>query len=79
MMNQQFITKVLKKNVRPLKQKKIKTNNMTQEERTQLIREIKELLQMDYESKVNSRGSMFDDDTLKLLKSVLQKCLSLSI
>jgi hypothetical protein len=52
---------------------------MTQEERTQLIREIKELLQMDYESKVNSRGSMFDDDTLKLLKSVLQKCLSLSI
>jgi hypothetical protein len=52
---------------------------MTQQERTELIREIKELLKMDYESKINLRCSMFDDDTLKLVKSVLQKCLSLSI
>ena len=52
---------------------------MTQQERTELIKEIKELLKMDYECKVSSRGSMFDDETIKLLKSVLQKCLSLSI
>jgi len=51
---------------------------MTQQERTELIREIKDLIKLDYESKVNSRGSLFDDETLKLMKSVLQKCLSLS-
>jgi hypothetical protein len=51
---------------------------MTQQERTELIREIKELIKLDYEIKVNSRGSLFDDETLKLMKSVLQKCLSLS-
>ena len=52
---------------------------MTEQERTELIREIKELLKMDYECKVNSIGSMFDDKTIKLLKLVLQKCLSLCI
>jgi hypothetical protein len=51
---------------------------MTQQQKIELIREIKELIKLDYESKVNSRGWIFDDETLKLMKSVLQRCLSLS-
>lgn len=51
---------------------------MTQQERTKLIKEIKELLKMDYKCKVKTKDSMFDDETIKLLKAVLQKCLLLS-
>jgi hypothetical protein len=52
---------------------------MTQEERTQLIREIKELLQLDYQSRIASRGSMFDDETIKIMKAVLQKLFAMSL
>lgn len=52
---------------------------MSQEERTQLIREIKELLQLDYESRTTSHGVMFDDDTIKLMKAVLQKLFAMSL
>jgi len=51
---------------------------MTQEERTQLIREIKELLQLDYESRTTSHGSMFDDETIKVMQAVLQKLFMMS-
>jgi hypothetical protein len=51
---------------------------MTHQERIELIREIKELLQMQEESRNSAQGKMFDEDTIKLMKSVLQKCLGLS-
>lgn len=46
---------------------------MTQQERTELIREIKELLQLHYECKKTSVLSVFDEETIKVMKSVLQK------
>ena len=52
---------------------------MTQQERTELIREIKELLQMQEESRNTAQGRMFDDETIKAMKAVLQKCLALSV
>ena len=51
---------------------------MKQEERTQLIREIKELLQLDYESRT-THGAMFDDETIKVMKAVLQKLFAKSL
>ena len=48
---------------------------MTQQKRTELIREIKELLQLDYESKKTSLHATFDEETIHLLKSVLKTCL----
>jgi len=52
---------------------------MSQEERTQLIREIKELLQMQEVSRTIQPALMFNDETIKLMKDVLQKCLKLSL
>ena len=52
---------------------------MTQEERTQLIREIKELLQLDCKSRTTSHGAMFDDETIKVMKAVLQKLFVMSL
>lgn len=52
---------------------------MSQEERTQLIREIKELLQLDYDSRTSSYGAMFDDETIKIMKTVLLKLFTMSL
>lgn len=52
---------------------------MTQQERTDLIREIKELLKLDYESKIALNGPMFDEETIKVIKSVLQKLFAMSL
>ena len=49
---------------------------MTHQERIELIREIKELLQMQEESRDSAQGNMFDEDMIKLMKSVLLKCLT---
>jgi hypothetical protein len=46
---------------------------MKQEERTQLIREIGNLLQM------HQNQNLFDDETISLLKNLLKKCLKLSV
>lgn len=51
---------------------------MTQQERTELITEIKELLRLDYEHKKTMFLSMFDEETIKLMKSVLKKYLKRS-
>lgn len=48
---------------------------MSSKERIELIREIKELLQMDYVSRLASRGCMFDDDTITVMKQKLVKLL----
>ena len=48
---------------------------MTQEERTQLIREIKELLILNK----NDKGGTFDSETKKLLLTLLNKMLVMSL
>jgi tRNA C32,U32 (ribose-2'-O)-methylase TrmJ len=51
---------------------------MTQQERTELIREIKELLQLHERSLKRGKGIIFGEETLSLMTSTLQKCLMLS-
>jgi len=48
---------------------------MTQQERTELIREMKELLQLQQDN----NNMLFDKETIELIKVVLQKCLTMSI
>ena len=45
---------------------------MSHQERIELIREIKELLILDYESRINSYGSLLDEETIKIMKSTLK-------
>ena len=52
---------------------------MTQEDRTQLIREIKELIKLDFESRTTSYGRILDDETLNKMRLVLKKMLDLSL
>ena len=51
---------------------------MTQEERTALIKEIKELLLFDYDSRISSYGKIFEDDNIKLMKRTLIGLITMS-
>lgn len=51
---------------------------MSQEERTQLIREIRKLLELYFNSKITLGVEIYDNDFLKMLNNNLQYLLSLS-
>lgn len=52
---------------------------MTQEERTKLITEIRKLLQMQEDTRNAASGKMFDEETIKYMKAVLLKLLTMSL